>query len=170
MLSFDKADLIKKKTIFQKSTEREKAASVELFSDLMRSIERCQAELLEMMEEKQKAAEKQEEKAHSRPAAGNHWAQDEKHWAGSSLTHWGSPPAPTGQCLSVCSHHRTTLTLLMLRGFLLSPAVDWSIPVQSSTHQELAEISMNTDVSCGDSEERSDSAAGNSRPDTQSNW
>ncbi len=28
----------------------------------MRSIERCQAELLEMMEEKQKAAEKQEEK------------------------------------------------------------------------------------------------------------
>ncbi|KAF4111494.1 hypothetical protein G5714_008525 [Onychostoma macrolepis] len=46
----------------KKSTEREKAANVELFSDLMRSIERCQAELLEMMEEKQKAAEKQEEK------------------------------------------------------------------------------------------------------------
>uniref|UniRef100_A0A8C1G6C3 E3 ubiquitin-protein ligase TRIM39-like n=1 Tax=Cyprinus carpio TaxID=7962 RepID=A0A8C1G6C3_CYPCA len=45
----------------RKSTEREKAASVELFSDLMRSIERCQAELLEMMEEKQKAAEKQDE-------------------------------------------------------------------------------------------------------------
>ncbi|KAL0189478.1 hypothetical protein M9458_016577, partial [Cirrhinus mrigala] len=45
----------------KKSTEREKAANVELFSDLMRSIERCQAELLEMMEEKQKAAEKQDE-------------------------------------------------------------------------------------------------------------
>ncbi len=63
MLSFDKADLIKKKkTIFQKSTGREKVCNVELFSDLMLSIERCQAELLEMMEEKQKAAEKQEEK------------------------------------------------------------------------------------------------------------
>ncbi|KAL0189500.1 hypothetical protein M9458_016599, partial [Cirrhinus mrigala] len=35
--------------------------SVELFSDLMRSIESCQAELLEMMEKKQKAAEKQDE-------------------------------------------------------------------------------------------------------------
>ncbi|XP_073692797.1 E3 ubiquitin-protein ligase TRIM39-like [Garra rufa] len=51
----DSADLRKK------STEGQKATSVELFSDLMRSIERCQAELLEMMEEKQKAAEKQDE-------------------------------------------------------------------------------------------------------------
>ncbi|XP_056317055.1 E3 ubiquitin-protein ligase TRIM39-like [Danio aesculapii] len=40
---------------------REKASNVELFSDLQRSIERCQAELLEMVEEKQKAAEKQDE-------------------------------------------------------------------------------------------------------------
>ncbi|XP_073693451.1 E3 ubiquitin-protein ligase TRIM39-like isoform X2 [Garra rufa] len=45
----------------KRSTEQEKAASVELFSDLMRSIERCQAELLEMVEEKQKAAEKKDE-------------------------------------------------------------------------------------------------------------
>ncbi|XP_050970731.1 E3 ubiquitin-protein ligase TRIM39-like [Labeo rohita] len=45
----------------KKSTEQEKAANVELFSALMQSIERCQAELLEMMEEKQKAAEKQDE-------------------------------------------------------------------------------------------------------------
>ncbi|XP_016096122.1 tripartite motif-containing protein 29-like [Sinocyclocheilus grahami] len=45
----------------KKSKEREKAASAELFSDLMRSIKRCQAELLEMMEEKQKTAEKQDE-------------------------------------------------------------------------------------------------------------
>nr|XP_021333051.1 bloodthirsty-related gene family, member 6 isoform X1 [Danio rerio] len=45
----------------KKSTEREKASRLQLFSDLMRSIERCQAELLEMMEEKQKAAEKQDE-------------------------------------------------------------------------------------------------------------
>uniref|UniRef100_A0A671LIL6 E3 ubiquitin-protein ligase TRIM39-like n=1 Tax=Sinocyclocheilus anshuiensis TaxID=1608454 RepID=A0A671LIL6_9TELE len=45
----------------KKSTEQEKAASVELCTALMRSIERCQAELLEMMEEKQKAAEKQDE-------------------------------------------------------------------------------------------------------------
>ncbi|XP_043101712.1 E3 ubiquitin-protein ligase TRIM39-like [Puntigrus tetrazona] len=48
--------------IRKKSTERDKTANVELFSDLIRSIERCQVELLEMMEEKQKAAEKQEEK------------------------------------------------------------------------------------------------------------
>ncbi|XP_026122456.1 zinc finger protein RFP-like isoform X1 [Carassius auratus] len=45
----------------KKSTEREKAASVELFSDLIHSIERSQTELLEMMEEMQKAAEKQDE-------------------------------------------------------------------------------------------------------------
>ncbi len=38
----------------------EKAVRVELFTDLIRSIERCQTELLEMMEEQQKAAEKQE--------------------------------------------------------------------------------------------------------------
>ena len=44
----------------QRNTEREKAARVEI-TDLIRSIERCQTELLEMMEEQQKAAEKQEE-------------------------------------------------------------------------------------------------------------
>ncbi|XP_051729675.1 E3 ubiquitin-protein ligase TRIM21-like isoform X3 [Ctenopharyngodon idella] len=45
----------------KRNTEEEKAARVELFTDLIRSIERCQTELLEMMEEQQKAAEKQEE-------------------------------------------------------------------------------------------------------------
>ncbi|XP_043073505.1 zinc-binding protein A33-like [Puntigrus tetrazona] len=45
----------------RRNTEKEKAASVKLFTDLIRSIERCQAELLEMMEEQQKAAEKQEQ-------------------------------------------------------------------------------------------------------------
>nr|XP_055032162.1 E3 ubiquitin-protein ligase TRIM39-like [Misgurnus anguillicaudatus] len=45
----------------KRSREQEKAASVELFSDMIRSIERCQTELLEMMEEEQKAAEKQDE-------------------------------------------------------------------------------------------------------------
>ncbi|XP_026070344.1 E3 ubiquitin-protein ligase TRIM39-like isoform X4 [Carassius auratus] len=45
----------------KRNTENEKAAHVELFTDLIRSIERCQTELLEMMEEQQKAAEKQEE-------------------------------------------------------------------------------------------------------------
>ncbi|XDV33749.1 hypothetical protein PO909_004043 [Leuciscus waleckii] len=45
----------------KRNTEKEKAARVELFTDLIRSIERCQTELLEMMEEQQKAAEKQEE-------------------------------------------------------------------------------------------------------------
>ncbi len=45
----------------QRHTEEEKAVRVELFTDLIRSIERCQTELLEMMEEQQKAAEKQEQ-------------------------------------------------------------------------------------------------------------
>ncbi|XP_077051013.1 E3 ubiquitin-protein ligase TRIM39-like isoform X2 [Siphateles boraxobius] len=45
----------------KRNTEKEKAARVELFTDLIRSIERCQTELLEMMEEQQEAAEKQEE-------------------------------------------------------------------------------------------------------------
>ncbi|XP_009301252.1 E3 ubiquitin-protein ligase TRIM21 isoform X1 [Danio rerio] len=45
----------------KKNTAREKVSCVELFSDLLRSLERCQAELLKIIEEKQKAAEKQEE-------------------------------------------------------------------------------------------------------------
>ncbi|XP_037389775.1 E3 ubiquitin-protein ligase TRIM39-like [Pygocentrus nattereri] len=45
----------------KKSTEKEKADSVEVFRALLRCIERSQAELLEVMEEKQKAAEKQAE-------------------------------------------------------------------------------------------------------------
>ncbi|XP_067281520.1 E3 ubiquitin-protein ligase TRIM39-like [Pseudorasbora parva] len=45
----------------KRNTEEEKAARVELFTDLIRSIERCQSEQLEMMEEQQKALEKQEE-------------------------------------------------------------------------------------------------------------
>ncbi|XP_056099140.1 zinc-binding protein A33-like isoform X2 [Rhinichthys klamathensis goyatoka] len=43
------------------TSEKEKAESIEFFTDLIRSIERCQSELLEMMEQKQKAAEKQTE-------------------------------------------------------------------------------------------------------------
>ncbi|KAA0722884.1 Zinc-binding protein A33 [Triplophysa tibetana] len=45
----------------KRNTDEEKAASVEVFSTLIRSIERCQTELLEMMDEQQKAAEKQDE-------------------------------------------------------------------------------------------------------------
>ncbi|XP_051737512.1 E3 ubiquitin-protein ligase TRIM39-like isoform X2 [Ctenopharyngodon idella] len=45
----------------KRNTEKEKAARVELFTDLKRSIERCQTELLKMMEEQQKAAKKQEQ-------------------------------------------------------------------------------------------------------------
>ncbi|KAM9501375.1 E3 ubiquitin-protein ligase TRIM39-like [Clarias gariepinus] len=44
-----------------KNTEKEKADVVEIFSALMRCIERRQAELLGVMEEKQKAAERQAE-------------------------------------------------------------------------------------------------------------
>ncbi|XP_052439457.1 E3 ubiquitin-protein ligase TRIM39 isoform X17 [Carassius gibelio] len=42
-----------------RSTQKDKTACIELFTDLIRSIERHQTEQLEMMEEKQKAAEKQ---------------------------------------------------------------------------------------------------------------
>ncbi|KAK2868131.1 hypothetical protein Q7C36_000002 [Tachysurus vachellii] len=45
----------------KRSTEKEKADIVEVFTALIRSIERSQAELLEMMEEKQKAAERKAE-------------------------------------------------------------------------------------------------------------
>ncbi|KAI4876631.1 hypothetical protein NFI96_020570 [Prochilodus magdalenae] len=45
----------------KRNTEKEKADSAEVFTALIRSIERCQAELLKVMEEKQKAAEKQAE-------------------------------------------------------------------------------------------------------------
>ncbi|KAM9466417.1 E3 ubiquitin-protein ligase TRIM39-like isoform 1-T2 [Clarias gariepinus] len=43
----------------KRKTEKEKSDSVEFLTNLIRFIERSQAELLEMMEEKQKAAEKQ---------------------------------------------------------------------------------------------------------------
>ncbi|XP_076829309.1 E3 ubiquitin-protein ligase TRIM39-like [Brachyhypopomus gauderio] len=46
----------------KKSTEREIADSIEVFTALVRSIERSQAELLQVMEEKQKAAERQAER------------------------------------------------------------------------------------------------------------
>ncbi|XP_016104971.1 E3 ubiquitin-protein ligase TRIM39-like [Sinocyclocheilus grahami] len=45
----------------KRNTEEEKSARNQLFTDLIRSIERCQSELLKMMEEQQKAAEKQAE-------------------------------------------------------------------------------------------------------------
>uniref|UniRef100_A0A8C1MPU1 Uncharacterized protein n=1 Tax=Cyprinus carpio TaxID=7962 RepID=A0A8C1MPU1_CYPCA len=45
----------------QRNTEKEKAARVELFTDLICSIERCQTEVLEMIELRQKATEKQDQ-------------------------------------------------------------------------------------------------------------
>ncbi|XP_067301578.1 E3 ubiquitin-protein ligase TRIM39-like [Pseudorasbora parva] len=45
----------------KRNTEVEKSSSVELFTDLIRSIERCQSELMKMMEKQQKAAEKRAE-------------------------------------------------------------------------------------------------------------
>ncbi|XP_047677398.1 E3 ubiquitin-protein ligase TRIM39-like isoform X2 [Tachysurus fulvidraco] len=45
----------------KRNMEKEKSDSVEVFTALIRSIERSQAELLEVMEEKQKAAENQAE-------------------------------------------------------------------------------------------------------------
>ncbi|KAK3545963.1 hypothetical protein QTP70_017103 [Hemibagrus guttatus] len=45
----------------KRSSDKEKADSVEVFTALIRSIERSQAELLEVMEVKQKAAERQAE-------------------------------------------------------------------------------------------------------------
>uniref|UniRef100_A0A671NKX2 Uncharacterized protein n=1 Tax=Sinocyclocheilus anshuiensis TaxID=1608454 RepID=A0A671NKX2_9TELE len=57
----DFCDDIKMKALKIKVSAQEKTDSIKLFTDLMRSIERCQSELLEMMEQKQKAAEKQAE-------------------------------------------------------------------------------------------------------------
>uniref|UniRef100_A0A8C1DH35 E3 ubiquitin-protein ligase TRIM39-like n=1 Tax=Cyprinus carpio carpio TaxID=630221 RepID=A0A8C1DH35_CYPCA len=54
-------DIKQSAEVRKRNTEKEKAAHVELFTDLIRSIERCQTELLEMMEEQQKAVEKQEQ-------------------------------------------------------------------------------------------------------------
>ncbi|XP_051515269.1 E3 ubiquitin-protein ligase TRIM39-like [Myxocyprinus asiaticus] len=45
----------------KRNTEEEKSHSVEVFTALIRFIERCQTEVVEMLEEKQKAAEKQAE-------------------------------------------------------------------------------------------------------------
>ncbi|ROL50350.1 E3 ubiquitin-protein ligase TRIM21 [Anabarilius grahami] len=45
----------------KRKTDKEKSSSVEIFTDLIRSIERCQSEQLKMMEEQQRAAEKQAE-------------------------------------------------------------------------------------------------------------
>ncbi|KAK2886141.1 hypothetical protein Q8A67_016978 [Cirrhinus molitorella] len=45
----------------KRNTEKKKSASVELFTDLIHSFERCQYDLLKMIEEQQKAAEKQAE-------------------------------------------------------------------------------------------------------------
>ncbi|KAI5625898.1 bloodthirsty-relatedprotein family, member 6 [Silurus asotus] len=45
----------------KRNTEKEKADSVEVFTALISSIETSQAELMELMEEKQKAAEMQTE-------------------------------------------------------------------------------------------------------------
>ncbi|XP_077074121.1 E3 ubiquitin-protein ligase TRIM39-like [Siphateles boraxobius] len=45
----------------KRNTDEEKSSSVEIFTGLIRSIERCQSDLLKMMEEQQKAAEKQAE-------------------------------------------------------------------------------------------------------------
>ncbi|XP_028850862.1 E3 ubiquitin-protein ligase TRIM39-like isoform X2 [Denticeps clupeoides] len=47
--------------IMKKSTEEEISASVQVFTAVLRSIERSQAELLEVMEEEQRAAERQAE-------------------------------------------------------------------------------------------------------------
>ncbi|XP_077064941.1 E3 ubiquitin-protein ligase TRIM39-like [Siphateles boraxobius] len=45
----------------KETSEKEKAETIALFTDLIRSIERCQSELLKMMEQKQKAAERKTE-------------------------------------------------------------------------------------------------------------
>uniref|UniRef100_A0A671Q515 Uncharacterized protein n=1 Tax=Sinocyclocheilus anshuiensis TaxID=1608454 RepID=A0A671Q515_9TELE len=54
-------DIKRSAKVRKRNTEMEKAARVEFFTDLIHSIERCQTELLEMMEEQHKAAEKKEE-------------------------------------------------------------------------------------------------------------
>ncbi|KAK3546703.1 hypothetical protein QTP70_032181, partial [Hemibagrus guttatus] len=57
----DKRDQTLSRAQQSRSTEKEKTDSVEVFTALIRSIKRSQAELLKLMEEKQKAAERQAE-------------------------------------------------------------------------------------------------------------
>ncbi|KAL7880567.1 hypothetical protein SRHO_G00028210 [Serrasalmus rhombeus] len=54
-------DIKQSEELRKRNTEKEKADSDEVFTALIRSIERSQAELVKTMEEKQKAAEKQAE-------------------------------------------------------------------------------------------------------------
>ncbi|KAI2662758.1 E3 ubiquitin-protein ligase TRIM58 [Labeo rohita] len=58
---FDTPDLLYRAGGKKSTSERNKANKVQLFTDLIRSIERCQSELLEVIEQKQKAAENQAE-------------------------------------------------------------------------------------------------------------
>ncbi len=121
-------------------------------------------------EEKQKAAEETGGKAHSRAAAGK-----------SLSSRWETLSWIISYTLRITSSSYRSVSLCLLtsqdnthtghaEGFLLSPAVDWSIPVQSSTHQELVWDQYEHWCECGDSEESSDSAAGNTRWETQSIW
>ncbi|XP_059358694.1 E3 ubiquitin/ISG15 ligase TRIM25-like isoform X2 [Carassius carassius] len=57
----DRCNRIKEIKNLANTTEKNKANKVELFTDLIRSIERCRDELLEVMEQKQKAGETQAE-------------------------------------------------------------------------------------------------------------
>ncbi|KAL7880508.1 hypothetical protein SRHO_G00027620 [Serrasalmus rhombeus] len=59
--SLELSKVRKDTAVINRNTEKEKADSVEVSTALICSIERSQAELLEVMEEKQKAAEKQAE-------------------------------------------------------------------------------------------------------------
>ncbi len=89
-----------------------------------------------MIEEQQKAAEKQEEELIEELEQEISELKMRNTELGEALTHWRSPPPPTGQSTSLWSV--PYINTPHAEGFFLSPAVDLLIPVQPYKHQELA--------------------------------
>ncbi len=114
--------------VHQRNTEMEKAAHVELFTDLIRSIERCQTELLEMVDEQQKAAGKQEEELIEKleqEISELKLKSTELEQVSNTEDHL--------HLLKVSQHLSDQWQCSMTHkneGFLLSPAVDLLVPVQ----------------------------------------
>ncbi len=120
----------------QKNTEKERADSVELCTDLIRSIERCQSELLEVMEQKQKAAETQAEEL-IKELEQEITELKRRNRELEQLSHTEDHLHLLQVSVSLCSRHRITLNMLRNLSLSLSPAVDLSVSVQTFRHQDL---------------------------------
>uniref|UniRef100_A0A673G7U0 E3 ubiquitin-protein ligase TRIM39-like n=1 Tax=Sinocyclocheilus rhinocerous TaxID=307959 RepID=A0A673G7U0_9TELE len=108
---------IKNLTKSNKSTnERNKANKVELFTDLIHSIERCQSELLEVMEQKQTAAETQAEEL-IKELEQEITELKRRNTELEQLSHTEDHLHLLQVSVSLCSHHRTTLLTTLMKHF-----------------------------------------------------